>query len=453
MSADHVEEPADPPPGSAHHRPGQTSHAVPGVPFDEQARWIAITPANARRVTATVIGGLVLLGVATWVFDAMGSFLFLLLLAWLLSIALEPVVLWLNRRGLRRGLATGLAMLAMVLLFVALAEMFGQVFVSQLSELGTQLPTTITSAINWVNATFHTSFDLSQIQKALVLTPDKVGELAGKYGGGIIGIFGSVLAFVFDALTILVFTYYFSADSPRLRQTIGSWLPQRYQRVFITVWTISVEKTGGYVVSKVVLATLSSVFHAAFFWFIDVPFWLPLGVFAGIVGQFIPTIGTYIGVALPALFALIDRPVNALWIAIFATVYQQVENYVFTPRISRRTMDVHPAVALGSVIAGAALFGPIGALIGIPIAAVALAIIDTFSKRHELVPELADLEAPEAQAAIAETAERLAERTDGRTDGRTDEKAPEEQHPEPPEEQHPEPGRPAEERAGHRPTG
>ena len=55
-------------------------------------------------------------------------------------------------------------------------------------------------------------------------------------------------------------------------------------------------------------------------------------------------------------------------------------------------MDVHPAVALGSVIAGAALFGAIGALIGIPIAAVALAILDTFSKRHDLVPELAELD-------------------------------------------------------------
>jgi predicted PurR-regulated permease PerM len=158
------------------------------------------------------------------------------------------------------------------------------------------------------------------------------------------------------------------------------------------VWTISVEKTGGYVVSKLVLASLSAVFHVTFFWFIDVPFWLPLGIFAGIVGQFIPTIGTYIGVALPALFALLDKPINALWIAIFATVYQQIENYVFTPRISRRTMDVHPAVALGSVIAGAALFGPVGALIGIPLAAAALSIIDTFTHRHELLPELASLE-------------------------------------------------------------
>ena len=332
-----------------------------------------------------------------WAFAAMSSFLLLLLLAWLLSIAMEPVVLWLSHRGMRRGLATGLTMLAMLIITAALAELFGQVFVSQLSQLGQQLPSAVTSALDWVNSTFNTSFDIAQIQSALELTPDKLGELAGKYGGGILGVFGSVLTFIFDALTILVFAYYFSADSPRLRQTIGSWLPQRFQHVFITVWTISVEKTGGYVVSKVLLATLSAFFHAAFFWFIDVPFWLPLGVFAGIVGQFIPTIGTYIGVVLPALFALLDKPINALWIALFATVYQQLENYVFTPKISRRTMDVHPAVALGSVIAGAALLAPIGALIGIPVAAVLIAILNTFRQRHELVPELASLQPEEEE--------------------------------------------------------
>ncbi|WP_076259904.1 AI-2E family transporter [Intrasporangium flavum] len=368
------------------------AHAVhPEQRFEERARWVAVTPSNARRIVATALAALVLLWVGVTVFQSMSSFLFLLLLAWLLSIAMEPIVLWLSRRGVKRGLATGLTMLAMVLVFAGLAELFGAVFASQLSQLGTRLPEAAAAALDWVNATFHTTFDLSQLQQALSLTPDKLGELAGKYGGGILGVFGSVLTFAFDALTILVFAYYLSADSPRLRQTIGSWLPQRYQRVFVTVWTISVEKTGGYVVSKLLLATLSSVFHAAFFWFVDVPFWLPLGIFAGIVGQFIPTIGTYIGVALPALFTLLANPLSALWIVIFATVYQQIENYVFTPRISQRTMDVHPAVALGAVIAGAAIWGPIGALIGIPIAAVALAILDTFSKRHELLPELADL--------------------------------------------------------------
>ena len=366
---------------------------APVEPPHGQAQWFSITPASAKRTTIMVLAFIILLWIGIWAFQAMGTFLFILLLAWLFSIAMEPPVLWMVRRGVKRGAATGIVMIVGLLIVAGITALFGGVFISQLSALGESLPTALTDVINWVNSTFHTSFDLNNIASSIQITPDRIGQWVGQYGGGLLGIFGSVFAFIFDSLTILVFAYYFSADSPRLRQTIGGWLPPAYQRYFVTVWEISVEKTGGYVVSKVALAALSAFFHAVFFAIIGVPYWLPLGVLAGIVGQFIPTIGTYIGVALPALFTLVsDKPINAIWIAVFATVYQQLENYVFTPRISRRTMDVHPAVALGSVIVGAALFGPVGALIGIPLAAAALAIIDTFTHRHELLPELASLE-------------------------------------------------------------
>jgi predicted PurR-regulated permease PerM len=198
---------------------------------------------------------------------------------------------------------------------------------------------------------------------------------------------------VFDLLTVLVFAFYIAADGPRLRRTIGSWLPPTQQRVFVRVWDISLEKTGGFVVSKVILATLSAFAHSVFFWIINVPYWLPMGIFAGVVSQFVPTIGTYIGVAVPAIFAVFDDPIDVIWIVAFATVYQQVENYVFTPRVSRATMDIHPALALGSVFVGAAFFGPIGAIIGIPLAAAVLAVVDTYGQRYELVPELDGLHA------------------------------------------------------------
>lgn len=393
---------------------GGATSPVHRVRHEPGPTWVAFSSASVRKATLIVLALVVALLVGFWAFNAVSTFLFILLLAWLLSIAMEPMVLGLANRGMKRGLATGLVMLAGVIIFGVLAEIFGSVFYAQLSELGAQLPSAAATLLNWVNSTFHTTFDISTIVASLQLTPEKIGALAGTYGGGILGIFGSVVTFLFDGLTILVFAYYFSADSPRLRQTIGSWMAPRYQRVFVTVWKISVEKTGGYVISKLVLAGLSAFFHVIFFWAIDVPFWLPLGLLAGIVGQFIPTIGTYIGVALPALFTLVEKPINALWIAIFATVYQQIENYVFTPRVSRRTMDVHPAVALGSVIAGAALFGPIGALIGIPLAAVALSIMNTFSARHELLPELAALEDSEnGSDADADAAKEQAPRVPG----------------------------------------
>ena len=374
----------------------QVALSVEGRPL-----WIAITPGSAKRTTTQAVLLVAALLLGTWVFGALSSFIFLLLLAWLLSIAMEPPVGWMLAHGVkRRGMATGIVMVVMLVIIGATMALFGQVFLSQATQLTNQFPAAVTQGIDSINSTFHTQIDVSKIQASLELTPAKLGDLAGRYGGGILGVFGSVLTFVFDALTILVFAFYFSADSPRLRQTIGSWLQPRYQKVLTTVWEIAVEKTGGYVISKLLLAGLSALFHSFFFWAIHIQFWLPLGLLAGIVGQFIPTIGTYIGVLLPALFTLLDKPINAVWIALFATAYQQIENYVFTPKISKRTMDVHPAIALGSVFVGAALFGPIGAIIGIPVAAAALTIVDTFRRRHELLPELADLQVappPEVQ--------------------------------------------------------
>jgi len=349
---------------------------------------VQFEPTSFRRAVIVILLLLVGLKIALYVYEALGSFLFLLLLAWLLSIAMEPAVAWFANHGLRRGAATGVVGLILIVATIAFLAVFGSLFFTQISELIKGLPDYVTQAVTWVNNTFHLNLQPGKILDSLQITPAKVAEWASNVAGGVFGIVGSIFGALFDGLTVFVFAFYFSADGPRLRRAVGSWLPLRSQRVFVTVWDIAVTKTGGFVVSKVVLATLSAFFHCTFFYLIAVPYWLPMGIFAGVVSQFIPTIGTYIGVAIPALFAAFDHPLNVVWIIAFATVYQQVESYVFTPRISRATMDIHPAIALGSVFVGFAFFGPIGAIIGIPLAAAVIAIIETYADRHELVPEL-----------------------------------------------------------------
>jgi hypothetical protein len=94
-------------------------------------------------------------------------------------------------------------------------------------------------------------------------------------------------------------------------------------------------------------------------------------------------------VAVPVVVALADKPSNAIWIVLFAIVYQQIETYVFTPKVSHRTMEVNPAIALAAVFIGAAIWGPIGAIIGVPIVAVVVSVVETYGRRYELVPALA----------------------------------------------------------------
>jgi predicted PurR-regulated permease PerM len=339
---------------------------------------------------AMVMGLSLWVGLQTllWLFGVTENFLFMLLLSWLLAIAMEPPVAALERRGMKRGGGAGLVLLGMFLTITAFLSVFGGLFFGQLSSAVQALPGVIVSIVDWVNSTFHTNVSSTAITDQLSLTPDKVASIASSVAGGLMGVVSSIVGFIFTTLTIVMFAFYISAESHALRRTVASWLRPDRQKVFITVWDITVAKTGGFVVSRVILAAISACAHVFAFWLIGVPYWMPLGLFAGVTSQFIPTFGTYIGIIVPIAFSAASQPTDCLWIAAFATVYQQIENYVLGPRVSRATMDLHPALALASVFIGAGVFGPIGALIGIPLAAALLAVVDTYGKRYELVPEL-----------------------------------------------------------------
>jgi len=356
---------------------------------------ISLDRNGLRRSLRTITIWLGILSVGLWVFQSNGNFLFLLLLAWLFSIAMDPPVSALAKRGWHRGAATGLVMIVVVLVFSAFIAGFGSVFFSQSVQFINALPSVITDAVNWLNNTFNLSLNSQNVINSLHVTPAQIATWTANFSGGVVGFMTSLIGGVFQVLTALLFAFYFSTDGPRLRRVIGSWLSPSAQEIFVTTWDLAVQKTGGFVMSKVILAAISFVVHAIFFAAIGVPYWLAMALITAVVSQFIPTIGTYIGILIPMLVAFFNQPLDALWVLIFATVWQQVENYLISPRISQMTMNIHPAIAFGSVIVFANLFGPLGAIISIPLAAVIVAAIDTYGNRYELIPQLRETEARE----------------------------------------------------------
>ncbi len=370
----------------------RTRRLAAHTPPTAEARPLTMVAFESRQLRRSVIS--VLLIITAWllvldVFTAIGHFLFILMLSWLFAIAMEPAILRLTERGMRRGTATGVVGTFVAICVIGMGAVFGNLFFQQLAQLVTSLPTTVSQSVDWVNVHLHLQLDSTTVVDRLRLTPEQIGSWTTQIAGGVLGIVTSLFSLLLEVFTFFVFAFYIAADGPRVRRAIGRWMPPQRQEVFVTVWDIAAQKTGGYVISKVVLAALSSFFHAVFFWAIGVPYWLPLALLVGITAQFIPVVGTYIGIAVPVLFVVFTRPLTALWIVLFATVYQQLENYVFTPRVSKRTMDVNPGIALAAVFIGAAVWGPIGALIGIPLAAAVVAVVETYGRRYELVPVLA----------------------------------------------------------------
>ncbi len=339
-----------------------------------------------------------------------GGVLFTVLMAWFGAIAMAPAVDRLARH-MRRGLATAIVMGGLVLFVVVFFLAFGRLFADQLAELIRQIPNLIDGMLAWINTTFSQSLSRDDILSAVDLSPAEITGLAASVGVNLLGVIGSFVVGVFSLFTFGLFLFYLSADMPRFVRWGARLFPARSQEVAATVWTLTEQKTGGYVMARVILAAINSATTGIVFVIIGMPSWLPLALWTGIVAQFVPNVGTYISIALPVLVGLTsDQPVLGVYVLIWGVTYQQVENLTIEPRISARAVDLHPAVSFGAALLGAQLFGLSGALLGVPVAATVMAMLEIYKRRYELTAQteerVAALVAPSTDRAWGDRDER-----------------------------------------------
>jgi predicted PurR-regulated permease PerM len=340
-----------------------------------------------------VLALIVAMRVVLWGFAELQSFWYILFLAFFIGLTLEPAVGWLARRGMRRGLGTILVMLGLGIATTAFFAVFGNLLVTQLAQLISGIPDLLTQALARINERFGTDLSTDSVLDSLGIGANDLAQVAADLGLGLLNVVTTAVGLVFNLFTVALFAFYFAAEGPRFRATVASWLPPSRQRTVLTVWDIATQKAGGYVISRGILALVSAVFHGIVFLLVDLPYWLPLSLWVGLVSQFVPTIGTYLAGALPITIALVQGEwVVAIVILAAVVGYQQVENYFVAPRVTRSTLEIHPAVAFGSVLVGGTLFGAMGALLAIPVVATIQAVVMTYGRRYELVQEVEGLE-------------------------------------------------------------
>ncbi|MEU3794113.1 AI-2E family transporter [Streptomyces fructofermentans] len=322
----------------------------------------------------------------SWAFHQLTGLLINVLIAFFLALAIEPAVSWMASYGLRRGLATALVFLLVMIVGAGFVTLLGSMLAGQIIDIVEDFPKYVDSVISWINTTFHTELSRVDIQDSL-LRSDWLRKYVQNSATGVLDVSAQVLGGLFQLLTITLFAFYFAADGPRLRRALCSVLPPARQAEVLRAWEIAVNKTGGYLYSRGLMALISGVAHYVLLEALGVPYAPVLAVWVGLVSQFIPTIGTYLAGALPMLIAFTVNPWYALWVLIFVVIYQQFENYVLQPKLTSKTVDIHPAVAFGSVVAGTALLGAVGALIAIPAIATLQAFLGAYVKRYDVTDD------------------------------------------------------------------
>ncbi|MFG2633716.1 AI-2E family transporter [Streptomyces sp. NPDC048362] len=322
----------------------------------------------------------------SWAFHQLTNLLINILIAFFLALAIEPAVSRMAARGMRRGLATFLVFLGLTIITAGFVALLGSMLAGQIIKMIEGFPDYLDSLINWINATFHTQLRRVDIQEGL-LHSSWLRKYAQNSAAGVLDVSAQVLGGLFQLLTIGLFSFYFAADGPRLRRALCSVLPPARQAEVLRAWEIAVDKTGGYLYSRGLMALISGIAHYILLQALGVPYAPVLGVWVGLVSQFIPTIGTYLAGALPMLIAFTVAPWYAVWVLVFVVIYQQFENYMLQPKLTAKTVDIHPAVAFGSVIAGTALLGAVGALIAIPAVATLQAFLGAYVKRYAVTDD------------------------------------------------------------------
>jgi predicted PurR-regulated permease PerM len=356
------------------------------------------TPA-APPVTHVVIGartmwlavGVVLATLAgLWAVTQARHLVSLLVISMFFALALVPGVNYFHeKRGWRRGGAVGaiyLAGLAALLLLTLVLIPAISTLARQIGQDGTRW---LTSLDAWTFDNFHFHIVSAQAAKdSVVTTQEFLKQWSGKFTGSAGGAVSKGLGLVFDVATVATFTFYFAADFPRLQRGFLSWFtPARQQRLG---WTIdqSITQVGGYLYSRVLLTVINGIGFFAVMVAVGMPVGLsiPLAIFGAFVSEFIPNIGTYLGGAIPIVLTLaVQGLTQALIVLGYVLIYQQVENYFLSPKISARTMELNGGLAFGSALAGGALFGPMGAFVALPVAALIYSFIKNYRHSHQVV--------------------------------------------------------------------
>jgi predicted PurR-regulated permease PerM len=327
-------------------------------------------------------GGFALLWLLRGMVHSLRPLFVIVLISLFLSFAIEPAVNRLERGGIRRGIGTGLVFIAIVAALGGFGYAMGRVLSDQVTQFVEDAPGYIDDSEAWLND-HGLDVNFNDLRDQFVQGGD-AQKFAQNLASRAVDIGTTIANTIFQIFTIGLFTFYLVAEGPKLRRNVCSVLPPDRQREVLRVWDLAIEKTGGYIASRAILGIISGGAHSLAFIAIGLPSPLPLGLWVGFMSQFIPVVGTYLAGALPLLIALIDKPISGLWTLIFLVIYQQIENYLFLPRVTAHTMEIHVASAFGSVIIGAAVLGPVGALLALPAAATMQAFISSYVHRHEV---------------------------------------------------------------------
>jgi predicted PurR-regulated permease PerM len=300
----------------------------------------------------------------------------LIVVALFLATGLNPAVVAIQRRGLSRANSVAIIFVSVILFTGFFIAVVVPPVLSQGTNLINSAPTLLADLEN--NATIadlNSQFGIIDTLQNQLKEVTADGSLIISAFGGVIGVGKSVLSGAFSALTILILTLYFITSLPQMVELGVRFAPaSRRERLTLLVNAV-ISRVGSFVGSQIAIAFMAAAFVFALSLVLALPSPIAIAMIVLICGL-IPLIGHFIGCSVVTIIALTQSVTIGVIAFIAYVVYVQVENYIVTPRIMKRTLAVPGAVTIIAALIGTSLLGLVGGLLAVPIAASIILILD-----------------------------------------------------------------------------
>jgi predicted PurR-regulated permease PerM len=299
-----------------------------------------------------------------------------LLIAVAVVYLLNPLVSALERRGVPRVAGAGIVYVLFLCIVALVVSLLVPVVTRQVTQVIDHFPDYLAdgqAAIRRLAARFgqEPDFRLDAEQVREWLSAGENRQAVTRYLTGLRSVTNSVISGLIIIVLGPVMAFYLLVDLPRLRRGAMALVPPARRNEIRGLMDRIGQAVGGFFRGQLLVALFVGVASSIGLWAIGLPFWLLVGMVAGVF-NLVPLVGPFIGGGLAVIIALISgEPIKAVWAALVLLAVQQIDNHLISPNVMGRTVQLHPVVVMLALLVGASFAGLFGMLVIVPLVAVA----------------------------------------------------------------------------------
>jgi predicted PurR-regulated permease PerM len=299
-----------------------------------------------------------------------------LLIAVAVVYLLNPLVTALERRGVPRVAGAGIVYVLFLCIVALVVSLLVPVVTRQVEAVIAHFPDYLADGQAFVRRVAtrfgqEPTFQLDAEQVREWLSAGENRQAVTRYLTGLRSVTTSLLSGMIIFVLGPVMAFYLLIDLPRLRRGSMALVPPARREEIKALMDRIGQTVGGFFRGQLLVALFVGVASSVGLWAIGLPFWLLVGMVAGVF-NLVPLVGPFIGGGLAVIIALISgEPLKALWAALVLLVVQQIDNHLISPNVMGRTVQLHPVVVMLALLVGASFAGLFGMLVIVPLVAVA----------------------------------------------------------------------------------